>query len=171
MASQSLLIRSVAALLAAASLSCVGLSGPSAQPAPRISELLEEGDPRHRASQRLVLEGLDADAQGDMERARSRYARALQIDASNPWAYLALARHLLDAGEVDAALAHLEQAEIFFESDAEHSPRAEVHCIGLRGEALALTGSHREAQALLDEAARRAPAVWGDGHLTAAELR
>lgn len=170
MASQTTLVRTLAALLAAASLSCVGLSAGVDEPV-RVSELASRGDPRLRASQRLVLEGLDADARGETARARSSYQRALQIDASNPWAYLALARHYADAGEPVPALAHLERAEAFFAAQGSDSPGIEVHRIGLRGEILALAGRDRESRAWLDEAARRAPAVWGDGHLTAAELR
>jgi hypothetical protein len=46
-----------------------------------------------------------------------------------------------------------------------------VHCDGLRGAALALEGNRSEARALLDSAARSAPGVWGDGELSASELR
>jgi len=157
--------------IAAASMSCVGLSAGREPAPPRVSQLADQGDARHRASQRLVLEGLDADARGDAARARGRYERALQVDASNPWAYLALARHYVDEGEGAIALSHLDQAEALFEAQEPASPGAEVYCIGVRGEALALVGRSAEARDLLDEAARRAPDVWGDGHLAAAELR
>jgi tetratricopeptide (TPR) repeat protein len=63
-----------------------------------------------------VLEGLDADERGDAARARGRYERALQIDASNPWAYLSLARHYVEMGEPGAALSHLDRAEALFEA-------------------------------------------------------
>jgi hypothetical protein len=46
-----------------------------------------------------------------------------------------------------------------------------VHCEGLRGAALALEGDRSEAPALLESAARSAPDVWGDGELSASELR
>jgi len=148
-----------------------GCAGISRTPTPRVTELASAGDDVYRASQRLVIEGLDADARGETARARSRFERALQIDASNPWAYLALARHHVDAGDGAAALSHLDRAEALLESQGEPSRGATLHCDGLRGAALALTGRVGEARVLLDEVAREAPDVWGDGRLSAAELR
>jgi len=138
--------------------------------APRVSETVSSGDDRFRASQRLVMEGLDADERGDAARARSRYERALQIDATNPWVYLALARQYVEAGDPGPALAHLDRAEALLDAQG-ISPGARVHCDGLRGAALALEGNEAEARPLLESAARRAPDVWGDGRLSAAELR
>ena len=148
--------------------SCVGVPRTSM---PRVSGLADDGDDLYRASQRLVIEGLDADIGGQEARARSRYERALQVDASNPWAYLALARHYVDAGDAGNALPHLDRAEALLESQAFDSPGARVHCDGLRGAALVLQGREAEGLALLDGVARAAPGVWGDGHLDAAELR
>jgi tetratricopeptide (TPR) repeat protein len=143
---------------------------PSAR-APHVSELASQGDGQFRASQRLVMEGLDADANGDSARARSRYERALQIDASNPWVYLALARHYVEAGDAGAALAYLDRAEALLDAQDPPSPGARSHCDGLRGAALELEGNHAAAQPLLESAARGAPDVWGDGELSASELR
>jgi len=140
-------------------------------PPPRVSDLADAGDGRFRASQRLVLEGLDADERGRPDAARARYERALQADSSNPWAYLALARHYVDADQPRPALRHAERAAALFESLDWESPGALVHCDGLRGAALALEGRDDEARLLLERAARSAPSVWGDGHLAAAELR
>jgi tetratricopeptide (TPR) repeat protein len=140
-------------------------------PPPRVSETVDDGDDQYRASQRLVLEGLDADDRGDPARAHSRYERALQIDASNPWVYLALARHYVDRGEPGRALAHLDRAEALLDARDPPSPGARAHCDGLRGAALALEGNETEARPLIDSAARAAPDVWGDGVLSAAELR
>lgn len=142
-----------------------------ASSAPRVSDLAAAGDDRFRASQRLVLEGLDDDERGRPDAARARYERALQADSSNPWAYLALARHYVDSGQPRAALRHAERAAALFESIESESPGALVHCDGLRGAALALEGRDDEARPLLEAAARRDPSVWGDGHLDAAELR
>jgi tetratricopeptide (TPR) repeat protein len=139
--------------------------------APRVSEFAARGDDQFRASQRLVMEGLDADENGDAARALGRYERALQIDASNPWVYLALARHYVEAGESGRALAHLDRAEALLDAQEPPSPGARVHCEGLRGAALALEGNRSGAQPLLDSAARSAPDVWGDGVLSASELR
>src|SRR5262249_24982356 len=140
-------------------------------PAARVSDEVTSGDDQFRASQRLVIEGLDADESGDAARAQSRYDRALQIDASNPWVYLALARHYVDEGDPERALAHVDRAEALLDAQQPGSPGAKVHGDGLRGAALALEGDLADAQPLLDSAARSAPEVWGDGRLTAAELR
>jgi tetratricopeptide (TPR) repeat protein len=151
-------------------LACVGPEG-GARDARRVEEVADRGDAQRRASTRLVLDGLDADARGDVRLAQSRYERAIQIDASNPYAYLALARHSVEQGDPDRALAYLDHAESLFESVADEALGAETHLIGLRGAALRLAGRPREADPLLYEAARREPALWGDGHLDAAELR
>jgi tetratricopeptide (TPR) repeat protein len=133
--------------------------------------MVADGDDLYRASQKLVIEGLDADIAGATDRARSRYERALQIDASNPWAYLALARHYIDEGEPGPALSYLDRAQALLESTEQDTPGALVHCDGLRGAALLLRGRHAEARVLLEDAARAAPDVWGDGRLSASELR
>jgi tetratricopeptide (TPR) repeat protein len=150
-------------------LGCAG--GLSATDTPRVSEIAPQGDDQLRASQRLVIEGLDADEGGDSERARSRYERALQIDPSNPWVYLALARHYVEEGEPGRALSHLDRAEALLDAQGGGVDGARIHCDGLRGAALALEGDRNAAQPLLDSAARSAPGVWGDGVLSASELR
>jgi tetratricopeptide (TPR) repeat protein len=166
-ARQSLIVVLAAPMLLA--FGCVAID--SRTSTPRMSDLVSNGDDLFRASQRLVLEGLEADERGDAARARSRYERALQIDASNPWVYLALARHYVEAGEPARALSHLDRAEALLESQDTESPGAQLHCDGLRGAALELDGHPSEARPLLDSAARGAPDVWGDGRLSASELR
>ena len=162
---------SSAALAALAiALGCVGPNG-GARDAQHLEELADRGDAQRRASTRLVLDGLDSDARGDARLAQSRYERAIQIDASNPYAYLALARHYVEQGDSERALSYLDYAESLFDSDDDDAPGAETHMIGLRGAALQLAGRSQEADPLLLEAARRAPALWGDGRLDAAELR
>ena len=143
---------------------------PVTPPPPRVSDTIDSGDDQFRASQRLVLEGLDADERADAARAHSRYERALQIDASNPWVYLALARHYVEQGDPGRALAHLDRAEALLDALDPPSPGARAHCEGLRGAALALEGNESEARPLLEAAAQAAPDIWGDGVLTAAEL-
>lgn len=135
-----------------------------------MSDTIASGDDQFRASQRLVLEGLEADQRADAARAHARYERALQIDASNPWVYLALARHYVEQGDPGRALAHLDRAEALLDARDPPSPGAKVHCEGLRGAALALEGNESEARPLLEAAADAAPDVWGDGALTAEEL-
>ena len=172
MAARTPLIRALLIGAASLAIACAGGLSATRDAAPHVSELAAEGDDQLRASQRLVLEGLDADERGDVERARSRYERALQIDASNPWVYLALARHYVEAGEPGRALSHLDRAEALLDAQGSGAaPGARIHCDGLRGAALALEGDRSNAQPLLDSAARSAPDVWGDGVLTASELR
>ena len=164
MAARSILIAAAALAFGCAQLQ---LPGP---PAPRVSDVTN-GDNQFRASQRLVIEGLEADELGDAARARGRYERALQIDANNPWVYIALARHYVEAGDPGRALSYLDRAEALLDAQEPASPGAKVHCDGLRGAALALEGDRAEAQPLLDSAARSAPGVWGDGVLSASELK
>jgi tetratricopeptide (TPR) repeat protein len=137
----------------------------------RISDLTEEGDAARRASQRLIVEGLDADATGHWARAQSRYDRAIQVDATNPYAYLAIARHHLQANEPERALVYLDRAEAMLRQEGADSPEVEPHLLGMRGEALYETGQHAEAQGYLARARELAPDVWGDGYLSPEELR
>jgi tetratricopeptide (TPR) repeat protein len=151
-------------------LACASLQGSGSRTL-RLTEVADEGDATRRASTDLVLDGLASDARGDAARALSQYERAIRIDSGNPYAYLALARHHVEQRQARRALAYLDRAQILFESLDLDSPRVEVHLIGLRGRALRLQGRTQEAEVLLAEAARRAPDVWGDGWLDAAELR
>ena len=158
------------ALLAAHALACAGL-GAADRHVQRIEEVAKDGDAIRRASTRLVLDGLASDVAGDAERALSQYERAVQIDAGNPYAYLALARYHVEQRDGGRALAYLDRAQVLFESLAIDSPGVETHLIGLRGNTLQLQGRILEGDALLRRAARRAPDVWGDGRLAADELR
>jgi len=135
----------------------------------RVSDALLEGDATRRASLRLVLQGLDEDDGGRAATARSSYERAIQIDPTNPYAYLALARHEVDAERWNRALEALDQAELLFGSDA--APGVEAHIAGLRGAARLGRGYGDDAEVLLDRATRIAPEVWADGRLSADELR
>ena len=148
------------------------------QPAPRktvepirISQAVGQGDPARRASIRLVLQGLDEDEAGRPQRARGSYERALQVDPTNPYAYLAMARHDLALGEPEDALDFIEQAAALFESEGLRRPEVGVHLIGLRAEALRAGGRNEEAQVYFETAGDLAPEVWGDGVLSVSELR
>jgi hypothetical protein len=158
-----------AALLAA----CAGppLAGIFA-PAPlRLSELSQEGDPQRRASVNLLLRGLDADEARDWTRAEGLYERAIQVDSTNPFAYLALARHRVEQAQAQAALDSLERARSLIGGEGLAAERAEAHLVGLRGRALFLAGRLQESAPLVARARELAPAEWGDGRLSAAELR
>ena len=137
----------------------------------RIHEVAEEGDAARRASQRLVLQGLASDAAGQTRPARRSYERALQVDVNNPFAYLALARQAVEGGDGPSALEYLEQAELLLGAEDLRSPRVEPHLAGLRGAALRARGDTRGASELLGHASDLAPTVWGDGRLSAEELR
>ena len=135
----------------------------------RLSELDGAGDPARRASLRLCVEGLDAEVGGRPDSAPVYYERAIQVDPTNPYVYLALARHQLDMGDPDEALSYLDRAEQLLDSEQARSPRVDVHLEGLRGAALEAAGGDGATQ--LAEARRMSPSVWGDGRLSAAELR
>ena len=137
----------------------------------RLHEVAGEGDAARRASQRLVLQGLASDAQGQTRLARRSYERALQVDANNPFAYLALARQAVEGGDGTSALEYLDQAELLLGAEDLRSPRVEPHLAGLRGGALRARGDSNGASPLLSEASELAPSVWSDGELSAEELQ
>jgi len=142
----------------------------------RVSDAIGVGDPARRASTRLVLQGLDADADMETDRARGSYERAIQVDATNPNAYLALARHYLDfddpTGEDAARATHLiDQAAALFEAEGMREPRVGVHLMGLRGRAMQASQSDADAALYLERARALAPDVWGDEYLSPEELR
>lgn len=137
----------------------------------RISDLVDQGDPARRASLRLVDDGLAADAQGEAARAQARYERALQVDVTNPYVYLAIARHHLEAQDPARALQFLDRADSLLRMDGDLPPEVQVHLLGLRGGALYDSGRIDEGVELLDRARRLSPGIWGDGALRAEELR
>jgi hypothetical protein len=137
----------------------------------RLTSVASAGDAARRASTRLALEGLDADASAQPALAADRYARALQVDPTNPWVYLALARHRLDEARPADALAALDQAESRLRAEGALAPGVEIDVIGLRGWALVASGNADRGASLLRDAAQSAPGVWGDGRLDASELR
>jgi tetratricopeptide (TPR) repeat protein len=167
--------RAAARTLLVALLAGCSATGPLS-PAPTVepialSEIAGRGDPARRASQRLVLDGLDEDEAARPAAALAQYERALQVDPTNPWAWLALARHEIDEGDPARALSFLDKAEALLRSDGTDSLRVEPHLVGLRGEALTALGRTREGLELLRRARASAPSVWSDGRLDAAELR
>lgn len=159
--------RALAVVLLAAALGCARPVPVSFEPV-RISRIAAEGDAARRASLRLCAEGLESDRARQTASARSRYERAMQIDPTNPWAYLVLARHELESGAPERALAYVQQAEALLRNEGGVSRNAEPHLLGLRGAALVAGG--RDGAAYLERAAKLAPGVWGDGRLDAAEL-
>jgi len=145
-------------------------SDASAEPV-RVSHLTQIGDSRRQASQRLVVAGLESDAAGQGERALATYERALRVDGTNPYAYLALARYWIEAGDPERGVSFLDQAEVLLDASGEGTLGARVHVVGLRGRAGTLREHSGEAADQLRQAADLAPQVWGDGILSADELR
>lgn len=142
-----------------------------AAPPLHLSALALEGDPARRASMRFVLEGLDADDAGSAGEAASLYQRALQVDPSNPYAYLVLARQRAEGEEPAHALPYLEKARALFAAQKAETPSVEAHLCGLRALALGATGRDEEAKEQMARAKALAPEAWSDGRLDAAELR
>lgn len=157
-------------LLLAHVLGCAHATTPEGPPL-HVGNIAGEGDQVRRASQRLVLDGLRADAANDPERARGLYQRALQVDSGNPYAYLALARQCVANGEAEPALEYVERARDLLDADGASTPGAEAHLDGLRGAALLLEGDREQGELLLERASEQAPDVWSDGRLDADELR
>jgi hypothetical protein len=158
-------------------LACAPSRGPRPAPRPqrvdaiRVSDVARDGDPTRRASTRLVLDGL---AQRPPENGVASFERAIQIDPTNPWAYLALAGYEVQWGDRDRGVQYLAQADLLLASEGQKSPRVEPHLIGLRGRAqLRVSGGGNVAagEELLAQARELSPDVWGDGWLGASELR
>ena len=151
---------------------CAGTSAPTLRPAGealRVSTWAERGDARRRASTRLVLEGLDIGGWGREDQAMAHFGRAIQIDPSNPLAYLAMARQETFHGDPRRALEYLDKARATFGRSAE-GMLATPHLRGLQGVSLLALGRTREAEPLLEQA-RAMARVWSDDRLDAAELR
>ncbi|MDJ0850186.1 MAG: tetratricopeptide repeat protein [Myxococcota bacterium] len=158
------------AFLVALACGCAGRVGPFGGDEPlRLSDVEGSGDATRRASMHLCVQGLDADAAGRSRSALVYYERAIQMDATNPYAYLVLARHQVERGDADEALDTLNRAEQLLAAESALSPRVEVHLSGLKGAALEAAG--RDGARELADASRVAPTVWSDGRLSAAELR
>jgi tetratricopeptide (TPR) repeat protein len=132
-----------------------------------LSQQAAAGDPARRASMRLVLSALDADEAGRTAEASSHYERALQVDPTNPYAWLALARQEVFEGDPERGLASLDKAAALLARDE----AAAAHLAGIRAAGLRAVGQDALAEPFLREARERAPVEWADGKLDAAELR
>lgn len=154
-------------LLTALVQGCAGLRSESV----RVSDQIDDGDAAHRASILLVVEGLDADANFEPDRARELYQRALQVDPTNAYAYLSIARQRVDGRNPSSALPFIDKARALFEAQGSLTPGVEAHLAGLRGAALLASGQADEALPLLEHARSLEPRSWADGRLDAEELR
>jgi tetratricopeptide (TPR) repeat protein len=153
--------------------------GPTGRPLPRLSTPtpLTAGravglyDAARDASLSLVIAGLDEDDQGRPSRALARYQRAAGVDPTNPFVYLALARHHLEGGSAEEASAFLDQARSLFETEGRLGPEVDVWGLGLRGGIERARGRDEQADLLFERARALSPTIWGDERLSAAELR
>ncbi len=149
---------------------CASLSGSSSGQVVTVSEQLDQGDAARRASMRLVVAGLEADVASDRAQALNEYEAALRVDALNPYAYLALARHLAVGRQPERSFPYLEQAESLFDSETDRDAEIEAHLLGIRGMALWTQGYAGKATPFLERAQQLAPDLWGDQWLSAMEL-
>ena len=162
-------LRLIFAALLVESFGCALRLAPPPESAAHFSAAAAEGDATRRASMRLLVQGLDSDSAGHANAALSSYERAIQIDSTNPYAYLALARHEVEEQRWDRAGEALDQAALLFGA---HPPLGvEAHLAGLRGATAQGKGYGAQAAPLLDRARQLAPTVWADGELRADELR
>jgi tetratricopeptide (TPR) repeat protein len=118
-----------------------------------------------------VIAGLDDDTAGRPGRALASYQRAVRVDPTNPFAYLALARHHLEAGSAAEASAFLDQARSLFESQQQLGPAVDVWGIGLLAWIDRVESRDEQADLRFDAARELSPQIWGDEQLSAAELR
>ena len=132
---------------------------------------LGQTDSTRDASLRLVIAGLDDDSAGRPNRALASYQRAVRVDATNPFAYLALARHHLEGGSVVEASAFLDQARSLFESQQQLGPSVDVWGIGLRAWIDREEARDELADLRFAAARKLSPEIWDDERLSAAELR
>jgi hypothetical protein len=136
-----------------------------------VSAALGATDSTRDASLRLVIVGLDDDSDGRGSRALASYQRAVRVDPTNPFAFLALARHHLEADSPAEASAFLDQARSLFESQQQLGPSVDVWGIGLRAWVDRLESRDDLADSRFDAARRLSPEIWSDERLSAAELR
>jgi len=144
---------------------------PAPEPPLTASAALGRYDARRDASLRLVIAGLESDAAGEPSRALASYQRAVRLDATNPIAFLALARHHVASGDPNEASAFLDQARALFESEGEIGPAVDVFGIGLRAWIDRAEGRDLDADSRFEAARALSPEIWRDELLSADELR
>ena len=141
------------------------------EPPLTVSAAIGLYDSTRDASLRLVIEGLEADQKGQASRAIASYQRAVRVDPTNPFAFLALARHHLESESIGEAGAFLDQARSLFEAQGRLGPSVDVWGLGLRAGIDRLRGREDRAGALFDQARQLSPEIWGDERLSARELQ
>jgi tetratricopeptide (TPR) repeat protein len=119
----------------------------------------------------LVIAGLDDDQVGRPSRALASYQRAVRVDSTNPFAYLALARHHLEYGSGEQASAFLDQARSLFEVEGRVGPEVDVWGVGLRAWIDRSRGRDEVAKIRFEAARALSSEIWLDEQLSAHELR
>jgi tetratricopeptide (TPR) repeat protein len=136
-----------------------------------VSGALGQVDSTRDASLRLVIEGLDEETAGRPARALASYQRAVRVDSTNAFAYLALARHHLEASSPEEASAFLDQARSLFERSRGLGSRIDVWDIGLRAGIDRQLGRHERANLRFEMARELSREIWDDERLSSHELR
>ena len=144
--------------------------GPGARPL-TASRAIGMGDETRDASLRMVIDGLDEDEAGRPSRALALYQRAVRVDSTNAFAYLALARHHVEYGSAREASAFLDQARSLFEAEGQLGPSVDVWGIGLRAWIDRGIDEDRRADSRFEAARALSPDIWADELLSAEELR
>lgn len=118
----------LAAALAVACASAGGSgSGPAPEERPRAERPVDEGagTARRAASRRLVERGEELLAAGRTAEAAALLERAVRVDPSNGFAFLALGRARVAAGEADRALGLLERASTLLRAHPQAAAEAD----------------------------------------------
>ena len=162
-------------MLIAVWLGCAPVTQRTPQPAATepltVTRAIGRYDSARDASLRLVATGLEADAAGRPGPALASYQRAIRVDPTNPFAYLALARHHLEGDSIDEAEAFLDQARSLFEAEEGLGPEVDVWGVGLRAGIERARGREERAAELYATARALGPSIWRDERLSAVELR
>lgn len=168
----ALVLLTAASLTACAGLNLSGSRGVAARPL-TVSRAIGQVDSTRDASLRLVIAGLDADTAGRPDRALASYQRAVRVDSTNPFAYLALARHHLEGASLDEASAFLDQARALFENSQGLGAGAgvDVWGVGLRAGIDRERGRDEQADRRFAAARNLSLEIWDDERLSSAELR
>jgi hypothetical protein len=92
-------------------------------------------------------------------------------DASLRLVISGLERHHLEGGSAGEASAFLDQARSLFEAEGRFGASVDVWGFGLRAGIDRAEGADERADRLLEKAMSLSPEIWGDGRLSASELR
>ena len=118
-----------------------------------------------------MIAGLNDDQVGRPSRALASYQRAVRVDSTNAFAYLALARHHLEYGSGEQASAFLDQARSLFEVEGRRGSEVDVWGVGLQAWIDRSRGRDAMADTRFEAARTLSFEIWQDEQLSAHELR